>query len=55
MYNYIDSTNGFYLNKVDSKYRSKINIPLRIKPSEEEKDSETYYSIEMKFLEESEK
>lgn len=29
-YDYIDSTNGFYNNAVDPKYRSRMNIPLRI-------------------------
>ena len=29
-YNYIDSTDGYYSNKVEVRYRSRMNIPFRI-------------------------
>ena len=29
-YEYIDSTEGFYINDVDPAYRSRVNIPFRI-------------------------
>lgn len=30
LYDYVDSTNGFYVNKVQHEYRSRMNVPLRI-------------------------
>lgn len=30
LYNYIDSSEGYYVNNVEAKYRSKINIPFRV-------------------------
>ena len=34
-YNYIDSTDGYYSNKVEARYRSRMNIPFRICDNEE--------------------
>lgn len=41
LYNYIDSSEGYYSNKVDAKYRSRINIPFRVCEDE---------ALEAKFL-----
>jgi phosphoserine aminotransferase len=30
VYETIDQSNGFYVNSIDKKYRSRVNIPLRI-------------------------
>ena len=30
IYQLIDQSNGFYVNRIDLKYRSRVNIPLRI-------------------------
>ena len=30
LYNYMDSTEGYYINKIEAMYRSRINIPFRI-------------------------
>lgn len=35
-YEYIDSTNGFYISNAPEKYRSRMNIPFTIRGSEEE-------------------
>ena len=49
LYDAIDKSKGFYINKIEKKYRSKINVPFRIKPaSHEQKD--TYFRLEEKFL-----
>ena len=39
LYEYIDSTEGFYVNEVDKRYRSRMNIPFRVlkNPDMEEK------------------
>jgi len=29
-YDYIDRSDGFYINKVELKYRSRVSIPFRI-------------------------
>ena len=51
LYNYIDSSNGFYINKVDKRFRSKINVPLRIRADKGENDK-TYTQLELKFIKE---
>ena len=30
VYETIDDSNGFYVNEIEKKYRSRVNIPLRI-------------------------
>lgn len=30
LYDYIDSSQGYFINNVDSKYRSRINLPFRV-------------------------
>ena len=35
LYNYIDGSEGYYVNNVQARYRSRINIPFRICNSEE--------------------
>ena len=35
-YDYIDSTKGFYINKVPEKYRSRMNVPFTVLGIEEE-------------------
>jgi len=45
LYDYIDSSNGYYTNPVDPRYRSRMNIPFNIKKSAE---------LEAKFLKEAE-
>lgn len=30
VYELIDNSNGFYINQIEKKYRSRVNIPLRI-------------------------
>jgi phosphoserine aminotransferase len=49
LYDMIDGSNGFYVNHVDQKFRSTINVPFRINPANE--DPSTYTSLELKFLE----
>lgn len=41
LYDYIESSEGYYTNPVDPKYRSRVNIPFRVKKDEE---------LENKFL-----
>uniref|UniRef100_A0A914DB75 phosphoserine transaminase n=1 Tax=Acrobeloides nanus TaxID=290746 RepID=A0A914DB75_9BILA len=45
IYDLIDSSEGFYRNPVDKKYRSRMNIPIRIKEGDE--------ALEAKFIKES--
>jgi phosphoserine aminotransferase len=35
LYNYIDNSNGYYSNATEAKYRSRMNIPFRVKCDEE--------------------
>jgi phosphoserine aminotransferase len=35
LYNYIDGSDGYYVNKVESRYRSRLNIPFRVCNNEE--------------------
>ena len=49
LYDTIDSSNGFFQNNVDMRFRSQINVPFRINPSGEESKSNT--ELELKFLE----
>ena len=51
IYDYIDSSNGFFINKVDKSFRSKINVPLRIRAAPGESDS-TYTQLELRFIKE---
>eukprot|EP00351_Strombidinopsis_sp_SopsisLIS2011_P000854 CAMPEP_0116876106 /NCGR_PEP_ID=MMETSP0463-20121206/8135_1 /TAXON_ID=181622 /ORGANISM="Strombidinopsis sp, Strain SopsisLIS2011" /LENGTH=109 /DNA_ID=CAMNT_0004522553 /DNA_START=793 /DNA_END=1122 /DNA_ORIENTATION=+ len=30
LYDYIDNSNGYYISKVNPKYRSRLNVPFRI-------------------------
>jgi phosphoserine aminotransferase len=46
LYNYIDNSEGFYSNGVLPQYRSRMNIPFRVKSDEE---------LEKKFLAEAPK
>lgn len=48
LYSYIDSTEGYYLNLVDKKYRSRINVVFTIGP-----DHTGYTALENKFFKES--
>lgn len=50
IYNYIDSSMGFYSNKVDKRYRSKINVPLRIQAVDQEDAKAAFRKLELKFL-----
>lgn len=43
LYDYIDGSEGYYTNPVDPKYRSRMNIPFRVKKDEQ---------IEAKFIKE---
>lgn len=43
MYSYIDGSEGYYTNPVDPSYRSRMNIPFRVKKDEK---------LETKFLKE---
>lgn len=43
LYSYIDSSEGYYINKVEAKYRSRMNIPFRVCCNEE---------LEAKFIKE---
>mmetsp|Transcript_40199 Transcript_40199/g.29644 ORF Transcript_40199/g.29644 Transcript_40199/m.29644 type:complete len:109 (+) Transcript_40199:836-1162(+) len=45
LYDFIDSSEGYYTNPVDKKYRSRMNVPFRVKCDE---------ALEKKFLKESE-
>ncbi len=46
LYDFIDNSNGYYSNPVEIKYRSRMNIPFRVKCDE---------ALETKFLKEAEK
>lgn len=46
LYDYIESTDGYYTNPVDPKFRSRVNVPFRVKKDED---------LEKKFLEEAAK
>lgn len=46
LYNYMDSSNGYYKNSVESRYRSRMNIPFRVAMNEE---------LEAKFIKEAAK
>lgn len=35
LYNYIDSTEGFYKNVVEKQYRSRMNLPFLVKESDD--------------------
>lgn len=35
LYNFIDSSGGYYTNPVDVKFRSRMNIPFRVKKDDE--------------------
>ena len=43
LYDYMDSTDGYYANRVEGKYRSRMNIPFRVCDNEE---------LEAKFIKE---
>lgn len=43
LYDYIDGSDGYYTNPVEPKYRSRINIPFRVKKDDK---------LEAKFLKE---
>lgn len=43
LYNYIDSSDKYYINNVEAKYRSRMNIPFRVCCNEE---------LEAKFIKE---
>jgi len=45
LYDMIENSNGFYTNSIDKKFRSTINVPFRINPSNE--DPTTYTSLEL--------
>ena len=30
LYEYIDSSEGYYINNVEAKYRSRVNVPFRV-------------------------
>jgi len=47
LYNYIDSSDGFYWNSVHHNYRSRMNVLFRIKMGDEK--------LEAKFQEEAKK
>ncbi len=38
LYNTIDNSNGFYENKVNTQYRSRMNVPFQLKTEQLEKD-----------------
>ena len=46
LYNYIDSSDGYYVNRVEARYRSKINVPFRVCSNDE---------LEAKFIAEAAK
>ena len=54
LYDFVDNSNGFYKNLVEKKYRSQINVPIRIRPDQGE-NSSTYTRLENKFIEEAAK
>jgi phosphoserine aminotransferase len=50
IYGMIDGSNGFYSSSIDKSFRSKINVPFRINPENE--DASTYTTLEITFLKE---
>jgi len=50
LYDFIDNSNGFYSNSVDKRYRSKINVPIRIRADKGEKAA--FSRLELQFLKE---
>lgn len=49
LYDFIDNSNGFYFSEVQKKYRSKINVPFRIRPDQEE-DGSGFTRLELLFV-----
>ena len=43
LYNYIDGSDGYYVNNVEARYRSRINVPFRVCSNDE---------LEAKFISE---
>lgn len=54
LYSFIDASSGFYSNPVDIKYRSKINVPIRIQPDKDE-SSKSFTRLEEMFISEAAK
>lgn len=54
LYGFVDSSGGFYFNKTDVKYRSRINVPIRLRPDVGEGTS-TYTRLENLFCVEANK
>lgn len=46
LYEYIDSSNGFYTNLVDKRYRSKINVVFRISHNLDYEDLSKFTKLE---------
>lgn len=40
LYDFIDNSEGFYINDVDAKYRSRMNISFRIRNGDEKLEAE---------------
>ena len=53
LYGCIDNSDGFYANRINKKYRSEINVPLRIRPDPGE-STETYTRLELLFIKQAE-
>jgi phosphoserine aminotransferase len=51
LYDCIDNSDGFYINSIDRRYRSKINVPFRIRPDDGE-DTKTFTRLENQFIKE---
>ena len=51
LYEYIDSTEGFYLNEVDKRFRSRMNIPFRVLKNSDMEDKFIKQAIEEGLLE----
>jgi len=52
LYGFIDSSMGFYTNKVSKQFRSKINVPMRIMPDNQHEEKVSFRRLELKFLDE---
>lgn len=51
MYDCIDNSGGFYINSTDKRFRSRTNVPFRIRPDAGE-EIKTYTRLENLFIEE---
>lgn len=53
MYDCVDNSDGFYINSTDKRFRSRTNVPFRIRADKGE-STKTYTRLENQFIKEAE-